>query len=76
MYIAVWKKPKFEATVMMFTHYVPQIHLIILILWEGVRDADAKKFSRWRRMTGVFCQISLIIPDKFTSPVSITVVSV
>lgn len=42
----------------------------------GVRDVDAKKFSRWRRMTGVFCQISLIIPDKFTSPVSITVVSV
>lgn len=35
VYIAVWKEPKFVATVMMFTHYVPQIHLIILILWEG-----------------------------------------
>lgn len=35
VYIAVWKEPKFVATVMMFTHYVPQIHLMILILWEG-----------------------------------------
>ena len=35
VYIAVWKEPKFVATVMIFTHYVPPIQLIILILWEG-----------------------------------------
>ena len=36
VYIAVWKEPKFavtviSASVMMFTHYVPQIHLVIFI---------------------------------------------